>query len=235
MISCQPLPGFAQLVADRAAARALGDDRPERRRLGCSLDHHLAADREADAADPIRIDVGPALQVRDGGVDVALALPAEQVRVALALALAATVEEQHAVAVPCEELRTLAARTNGPGNEITAAPFRDGMYQPSSSSPSLVVKCDVLVGRAEVGRRDVCASRVRDDVRDRNGEQDGERDEQRADGEQQPPRRSATRARSSRRRDLHSVTPPSPSKSEPGEDRQQPGVVVARRADRRSA
>ena len=120
-------------VADGAAAAALGDDRLQRVGLGRGLDHHLAADREADAADPLGVDVGAGLEEGDRGVDVALALPAEQVRVALALALAAAVEEQDAVAVAasifarfCEDAR--------PGNEITAAPFFDSTYQPSGAA-----------------------------------------------------------------------------------------------------
>ena len=47
-----------------------------------------------------RIDVGTASQVLDGCVEIAVADPAEHVRVALARARPATVEEQHAVAVP---------------------------------------------------------------------------------------------------------------------------------------
>ena len=74
----------------------------------------------------------------DRGVDVALALPAEDVRIALALALAAAVEEQDAVAVVGEHPRALCEPAR-PGNEITAAPFFDSMYQPFSRRPSLVV------------------------------------------------------------------------------------------------
>ena len=74
-------------------------------RLGGRLDHHLAAHREPDAPDPIRVDVGPAPEIVDGGVHVPLALPAEDVRVALALALAAAVEEEDAVPVADEHPR----------------------------------------------------------------------------------------------------------------------------------
>ena len=90
------LPGRVRVrddVADGAAARALGHDRLQGRRLGRGRDHHLAADREADPADPFRIHVGTSLEEPDGCVDVSLALPPEEVRVALALALAAAVEE----------------------------------------------------------------------------------------------------------------------------------------------
>ena len=69
------------------------------------MEHQLAADGQPEAADALGVDVGPALEERDGGLDVLLALPAERVRVALALALTAAVEEQHAVAVPGEHAR----------------------------------------------------------------------------------------------------------------------------------
>ena len=63
------------------------------------MDQHLAADREPDPADPLRVDVRAAAQIRGRRVEVAVADPAEDVRVTLARAFAATVEEQHAVAV----------------------------------------------------------------------------------------------------------------------------------------
>ena len=111
--SCQS-SGVREDVAHGAAACALGDDRLERRRLGRLLDHHLAADREADAADALGVDVGTALQEGDRRVDVTLAVPPEGVGVALALALAATVEEQHAVAVAGEHPRpSLRSRPTG--------------------------------------------------------------------------------------------------------------------------
>jgi hypothetical protein len=47
------------------------------------------------AADALRVDVRPSLEERDGRLDVLLALPAGGVRVALALALSAAVEEEH--------------------------------------------------------------------------------------------------------------------------------------------
>ena len=40
------------------------------------LEHHLAADREAQAADAARVHVAAALQERDGGLDVLVAAPA---------------------------------------------------------------------------------------------------------------------------------------------------------------
>ena len=55
------------------------------------LDHQLAADGEADPADPLGVDVGPAAQEVDGRADVLLAAPAVRVRVAVAGALAAAI------------------------------------------------------------------------------------------------------------------------------------------------
>ena len=72
-------------------------------RLGGGLDHHLASDREADAADPLGVDVGTAPEELHGGVEVALALPSPGVRVAVALAFAAPVEEEDAVAMAREQ------------------------------------------------------------------------------------------------------------------------------------
>ena len=92
-------------VTYRAEGRTLRHYRLERGRLGGRLDQHLAADRQPDGADALGIDVGAVLEERDGAVDVAIALPAEEVRIALALALAAAVEEQHAIAVAHEHPR----------------------------------------------------------------------------------------------------------------------------------
>ena len=71
--------------------------------------------------------------------EVAVAGPAEDVRIALARALAAAVEEEDAVAVLDEHARVL-LRAGAAGKAITVAPLREGMNQPSSRSPSLVVK-----------------------------------------------------------------------------------------------
>ena len=71
-------------------------------------------------------------------MDVTLSLPPESVRVALALALAATVEEQHAVAMAGQHL-CVVLRSGPTGERDHAAPFFDGMYQPFSFRPSLVV------------------------------------------------------------------------------------------------
>ena len=74
----------------------------------------LAADGEPDATNPALPHIGPALQEGDGGLEVSGGSPAEGVRIAIALALAATVEEQDAVAVTHEySRRPLRARPSG--------------------------------------------------------------------------------------------------------------------------
>ena len=99
-----------EVLADRAYTRALGDDGAEPGVGGGGLEHHLAADREADPSDAAAGDVGPPLQPGDGGVDVPGPGPAEEVRVSLATVVAARVEQEHAVAVADEHpgLRQLA-------------------------------------------------------------------------------------------------------------------------------
>ena len=110
----------------RARTGAFGDHGLELLVRGGGLEHHLAADGEADAADPVRIDVGPALEVLDRGVDVLAAAPAPGVRLTFALALAAAVEQQHPVAVPGEHARLpLRAAAAGEGDHGRAVLRRD--------------------------------------------------------------------------------------------------------------
>ena len=101
-------------LPDRALARAFGDDGVEPVGPCGGLEHHLAADREADTSDSTRLDVGSPLEEAHGRVDVSIPAPAERVRVALALAFPAPVEEENAVAVlreyPRRLLRAFAAR-----------------------------------------------------------------------------------------------------------------------------
>ena len=217
-------------VAHRTAARALRHDRLERRRLGGRLDHHLAADGEADAADPLGVDVGAALQEGDGRVDVTLSLPAERVRVALALALAATVEEQHAVTVAGQHPRLVLR--SGPAGE------RDhGRAVLRRDVPALQLQAvargelDVLVGGPEFGPRHLRARGMRDDVANREGDEDRHRSDRRRDGEHEPPAVPPPQP---------IVRPPRPpqrddpdtEQQEAREYRQQTRVVVARRPDR---
>src|SRR3954454_24198504 len=104
-----PLAGAGpdEVLAKRAGAGAVGDDRPETVGFGGGLEERLAADGEADAADPVAVHVGTPLEEGDGGVEVFVRCPAEGVRVAVAFPLAAAVEEQDAVAVADEYPRRL--------------------------------------------------------------------------------------------------------------------------------
>ena len=133
-------------------------------RLGCGLQKHLAADGESEPADPAPVNVGLALQERDRGEEVLVAGPAVHVAIALALALAAAVEHEHAVAVADEHPRVLLGRRRAPGETITAAPLRDGTYQPASLRPSLVVKLTeryaVPRWAAGTGARATCVARI---------------------------------------------------------------------------
>src|SRR4029077_6646661 len=100
-----PAASVHDVVPDRTAARAFGDDCLELIGLRCRLDQHLAAHGEPDATDPLGIDVLLPLQERNRRMDVPLALPAESVGVSLALALAAAIEQQNAISVASEQLR----------------------------------------------------------------------------------------------------------------------------------
>ena len=101
------------------------------------LEQQLAADGEAEAADAIAVHLRAPAQEPDGGGDVGLALPAEGVVGAVALALAAPVEQQDAVSVTDEHAR-VGTGCDRPGKAITAAPLRDGTYHAASESPSQV-------------------------------------------------------------------------------------------------
>ena len=71
------------------------------------LEQRLASDREADTADAPVVDVRARPQIGDRGVEVTLGAPSEDVRIAVALALSAPVEEQDAVAMTRQHARGL--------------------------------------------------------------------------------------------------------------------------------
>src|SRR5215211_1318161 len=218
-----------QVVTDGAAAAALRDDRLQRVRFGGGLDHHLSADGEADAADPAGIDVGAALQELDGRVDVALTLPAEQIRVALALALAAPVEEQDSVAVVGQDLRPLlGGRAAGEGDDGRAVLRLD--VPPLQRQAVARLELDVLVGSAQIRGRDVRAPDVGDDVRDGERERnDGNHDERAA--RHQQPARVPPPERVVRPPGLPQGNGADADQDEGGRSSQQRAVVVARGAD----
>ena len=151
------------LFLDRAGAGTLGDDRGEALVLRRRLQHHLATDREADAADAGRVDVGPVLEEVDGGVDVTLPAPAPHVGVAVADTLAPAVEQQHAVAVADQHpgvcLRALAAREGDHGGAVPGGHVPALEVQPVAGGER-----DVLVVGPQIGRRDLGAAHVRGEV-----------------------------------------------------------------------
>ena len=71
-------------------------------------------------------------------MQVAVADPAEDVRIAFARTFAAPVEEEDAVAVGRRACARASAGRSDLGKAITVAPLREGMNQPSSRRPSLV-------------------------------------------------------------------------------------------------
>src|SRR4051812_29811778 len=158
-------------VAERLPARTLGHDRPEHLRVRRGMDQHLAADREADAADPLGVDVLAPAEVRGGSTEISIADPAEGVRITFARAFAAAVEEQDAVPVPNQHpCLLLRARPSGRNDHRRAVPRPD---EPALEAQSVARGEENVLGLgAEVRRWDMCSQSVRDGVRDRRGEQD---------------------------------------------------------------
>lgn len=79
----EPALGAAlHVFANGAEACAFGDDRAESLVRGGGLEHHLAADGEADPANPAASHFRSVLQPGDCGVDVIRVVPAEHIRVA---------------------------------------------------------------------------------------------------------------------------------------------------------
>ena len=181
---------------------------------------------------PIRLrsTSGAALQEGDGGVQVLLRSPAEDVRVALALTLAATVEEQDAIAVADEHprrlLRIRPARCRDHGSTVP------GRHVPAMQrQPVAGPERHLLVGGAEPGRRHRGARRVREDIRQREREQHDVCRNDRERRQQQPthitPETMIVPA--SRRPQGHG---PDAGQQEARRNRQQSCVVVPGRPDR---
>ena len=148
-----------ELLAEGARAGALRDDRGQPRVLGGSLEHELAADGEAETPDACRVDVRPALEEVERGLDVPRATPAQAVAVAVAVALATTVEEQDPVAVldehPGVRLGVRAARERDHGGAVGRRHVPALELQAVARGQD-----DVLVGCAQVGLGDRRAHRV---------------------------------------------------------------------------
>ena len=133
--------GMSWRSSEKAArAGAVGDDGGEAVGLRGRLEHQLAADGEADPADPVRVDVRPVLRGSRRPRRCPSRRPSRRGcgRRRWRLRRAGRRAGR----------RSRARRASGraawgprrPGNAITAAPFFEGMYQPSSRRPSLVVK-----------------------------------------------------------------------------------------------
>ena len=117
--SCAARPGIVA-AARRASARPAPSETTARScvRLGRGLEHQLAADRQAEAADPPRVTSGAALQeARSPRAGPSRRPSRSALPVALALALAAAVEQQHAVAVADQHPRVRDCGPLRPGND----------------------------------------------------------------------------------------------------------------------
>ena len=115
-------PRHVEVLADRAFTGAFGHHGSEPGRLGGGFEHHLASHREADAADPVLLDVRPVPEEAHRCCDVLMTSPAERVRISFAFTFAAPVEEQDAVTMSGEDARrplsALAARKGDHGGAV---------------------------------------------------------------------------------------------------------------------
>ena len=171
--------GSLTRVAVHRPRGAVGDDRAQPGVAGGGLEQHLGAERDAEAGDSLRVDVGPAAQPAQSGVDGGLGVVAESVRVAVALAVAGVVERQHAVAVAGEH-----ADVRGDALAATARPVAEehgravaGRDVPGGQLPAVRgLDRDLLVGDAERGFLDRPARGVRDPQghRERHDHEEGE-------------------------------------------------------------
>ena len=145
-------PGNAVLRVEAlsdAYAGALGDDRREPGRLRRRFEQDLAADREAEAADAVRIDVAAAAQIVDRAEQIAISGLADGV--ALAPALPARIEHQDAVAVLDQHASLVGARRSREQDHCRAIGRRDvGGCQLQRVARR---DGDALVPHAQVGRR----------------------------------------------------------------------------------
>ena len=118
--SAAPRPGRACGGARAGSARRRLRRRPPRSAVvwAAVCEHQLAADRQPEPADATRVDVRPpAAGTRSRRFpDQGPAAPSVGVRVALALALTARVEEQHAVAAPRQHAVRAPPGPPRPGN-----------------------------------------------------------------------------------------------------------------------
>ena len=172
---------------------------------------------------------GPVLQVRDGGLDVLVAAPAPGVGPALAAALAAAVEEQHAVAVAGEHarlaLRAVAAREGDDRGAVARGDVPALELEPVAGRELHVLVSDAEVVLRHDGSRGVDGHVAKPDHGDEgDGDESGGAEQRTARvappeaavGATGPPQRHGTEA----------------DQEETGGDAEQAGEVVARRSER---
>jgi hypothetical protein len=190
-------PGVRQpqplLRVDRVAvgphARSLGHDGAEVGPARGGLHERLGPGREADAADAPAADIRPALQELDCRVDVRLPRPVESLRVAVALAAAPRVVEEHAVAVLGEERRLLPralAVATRPVHEHDRSAVPRGRVPPANRQAVRRPEGDVLV-RDRERAVDRLARRPRHVDRAAQREQDEKAEGEQADRHQRAP------------------------------------------------
>ena len=221
------LPAFDLGRADRETG-ALGDDRLEHGRLRGGHEQDLAADRGAEAADAVRVDVRAGLEVLGAGDQIAVAGPANEV--ALASTLSARVEQQHAVAVAREHPRLLDGRAAWEHDHCPSVARGD--VQRGQLDAVARGDLHVLVGKAERrGRAGAADVRIAVREADREDEEDDRRDDRHhgdagAQGAAQIAAAPAA-AGAARLPERHRCRE---DQNESGQDGEQPGVVVARGA-----
>ena len=167
-------PWVHDLVGVHGSGRPVGDDGGQPPIARGRLEQHLAAQRQAEARDPLRVDVGPAREVVETRGDGRLRVVAQAVGVPVALAVAGVVERQHAVAVARQHAHV---RDNAPAAAARAVAEQDGRavarrdVPGREPAPVAHGDADLLVRDADGGLVDRPPRRVRDLVAEREGQQ----------------------------------------------------------------
>ena len=205
-----------------------GDNRAEDRGLRGGTEQDLAADRRAEAADPIRVDIRSSLEILSSCDQVSVAGPANEV--ALASALSSRIEEEHSVPVTPKYARLLHGRRSGKDHDRGAVPGRDvrgGELEPVACLDGHGFVRDADLRRCS-GAADV---RVAVGERDRGDDEEREHDRsQCAKNRRQRPAEIAPAAASAGAPGLPERHRCAEQQDGPGDDREQPCVVIARGA-----
>lgn len=107
--------GDPRCVGQRASGGAVCDDGVDVVSARGEFDENVGAGGQSERADSTVLDVRSVLEPRDRRLNVAAPSRAVGIRLALALAPAASVKEQHAVSGAGEHCRTRLAHTRRPG------------------------------------------------------------------------------------------------------------------------